>query len=569
MRLSKAYIPTQKEIPADAKIPSHKLMIRAGLIRQLVSGVYSYLPLGWKIMKKVMEIIREEMDAIGAQELYLPVLNPVEIWEESGRNKDFGDEMFRLKDRKKRSLVMAPTHEEVVCDLARKFVKSYKDLPQIWYQIQTKFRDEPRPRSGVMRTRQFIMKDSYTLDADEKGLDRAYNLHAKAYRNIFSRCGLKFHVVGAYSGLMGGSKSQEFMIESESGEDTLILCTKCDYASNMDVAESVAEKASDDEIRELKKIHTPNRRTIDEVSDFLNIPPKRLMKSLLYISEKGPLMLLIRGDHEVNESKLHTLLGGDFRSAEKEEIRDICGVDAGFMGPINLRKKIRIIADISLKEEHNLTTGANENDYHFTGIEINRDFSIDDFVDIRNVESGDRCIVCGEKLRIVNAIELGHIFKLGTKYSESMKAYFLDKDGTERPIYMGSYGIGVERIVAASIEQNHRDNGIAWHPSIAPYLIHIIPINFQDDKIRGISEQIYDLLWNQKIDTILDDRNASPGVKFKDADLLGMPLQVIIGEKWIKSGKIEIKKRSNDEVIYSSKTKFLEDVVKIINSLKS
>ena len=566
MRLSRAFIPTQKEIPADAVIPSHRLMLRAGLIRPLASGIYSYLPIGWKIMKKVMNIIREEMDAIGGQELHLPALNPIEIWDESGRNIDFGDEIFRLKDRKNRYYVLAPTHEEVISDLARKFVRSYKDLPQIWYQIQTKFRDEPRPRSGVLRTRQFIMKDSYTLNADSEGLDRGYDLHAKAYRNIFTHCNLHFHVVGASSGLMGGSGSQEFMVESEHGEDTLVLCNTCHYAENLDVASSIPHKITEKSV-ETSRVHTPGKRTIADISEFLKKQPNQLMKSLLYIIDNEPMMILIRGDHEVNESKLQSQFGPDIRPAHPEEVQDICGAEVGFVGPMGSKKPFRIYADEALKDQYNLTTGANENDYHISGIELTRDVEITNVIDIRSVKEGEKCKVCDGTLRVVQAIELGHIFKLGTKYSESMKALYLDKGGKEKPIFMGSYGIGVERIIASSIEQNYDEKGIVWDNILAPYSVHIIPLKSENEDIKTLAHRLYDQMNDNAIDTLIDDRDVSPGFKFKDADLLGMPLQIIIGEKWLSKGEIEIKERKSGNIVYTSENDILDTIQSMLRSL--
>lgn len=551
MRLSEAYIPTRKEIPADAVIPSHRLMLRTGMIRMLAAGVYSYLPLGWRVLKKVMAIIREEMDAIGGQELQLPVLNPVEIWDETGRNDDFGEIMFRLKDRKGRTLILAPTHEEVVCDLARKFIRSYKDLPQIWYQIQTKFRDEARPRSGVIRTRQFIMKDSYTLDTDEKGLAYAYEKHAKAYRNIFSRSGLDFHEVGASSGLMGGSVSQEFMVESEYGEDTLVLCSDCNYAANMEVAVSSPTRFNR-KSRPLEKVETPDQKTIAEVSAFLKKPPHALMKSLLFICDNEPVMVLIRGDHDVNEAKIQTGLGFAVRQANPDEVLALCGTEPGFIGPIRLKKEIRIIADDTLKGEHDLTTGANEKDYHLTGIELDRDVKVTEYADIRHVIDKEKCLQCGKELLIKNAVEIGHIFQLGSKYAESMKAVFQDKHGRERPILMGSYGTGVERIVAAYIEQNHDEKGIIWNRALAPYLVHIIPLNIDDPNVLDTANRVYGLLVNNRIDAILDDRKGSPGIKFNDADLLGMPIQLVIGSHWLKTQKFELKLRSTGNAVYAS-----------------
>jgi len=553
-------------VPADAVMPSHQWMLRAGMIRPLVSGVYSYLPIGWKVMRKVMRIIREEMDSIGGQELQLPVLNPVEIWDESGRNTDFGDEMFRLQDRKGRTLILAPTHEEVICDLARKYIQSYKDLPQIWYQIQTKFRDEPRPRSGVMRTRQFIMKDSYTLDVDDDGLNAGYQAHAGAYRKIFTRCGLTFHVVGASSGLMGGGRSQEFMVESPYGEDALVLCDHCGKADNLEVASSVPPAAPESS-GELVKIKTPGQKTIQEVSGFLKKSPREMMKSLVYASDE-PVMILIRGDHEINESKLIKLFGPSVRPAHPDEIIEICGTEAGYVGPIGLKRSITIVADRALENQQNLTTGANEKDRHLSGIDLMRDCPEIRYVDVRNVISGDGCSECGSPVRVFNAVELGHIFKLGTKYSEAMKAMYSDPDGNEKPIFMGSYGIGVERIVAACIEQNFRpERGMLWNRGLAPYLVHLIPVNMDKEEITRLADALYTDLVSGNIDTLLDDRKGSAGFKFKDADLLGMPIHVILGGKWIKEKQIEIKNRHTGEVVLVNRDQFMDTIEKIIDSL--
>ena len=568
MKLSSAYIPTQKEIPADAVIPSHQLMLRAGLIRLLAAGIYTYLPLGWKVMQKVIQIIQEEMNRIGAQELYMPVLNPIEIWDETGRNEGFGEEMFRLKDRKDRTMSLAPTHEEIICDLARKFIRSYKDMPQIWYQIQTKFRDEPRPRSGVVRARQFFMKDAYSLDSDIDGLNNSYELHADAYKAIFKRCGLVFHIVGASSGLMGGSASQEFMLESEHGEDSLVLCNSCDYAANLEIARSKTKPVEKNKV-EVQKVHTPGQKTIEEVAQFLKKKPFELMKSLVFISNEDPLMVLVRGDHDVNESKLTSITGAVVRPAHAEEVLEICGAETGFVGPVGLKKNIKIIADEAIKNQHDLTTGANEKDYHLTGLEIGRDFNVEAFYDLRTVLGNEKCIQCDGDLRTVNAIELGHIFKLGTKYSDAMKATFLDKNGKEKPIIMGSYGIGVERIIAASIEQSHDDKGIVWNTALAPYLIHLIPINYEDPAISDLSDELYKFFMKKGIDILMDDRKASPGFKFKDADLLGMPIQIIVGKKWIQDKKIEIKNRKSGKTVDVKLDEIENTVNEIFNGLKA
>jgi prolyl-tRNA synthetase len=541
MRISKAFIPTQKETPADATIPSHQLMLRAGLMRQLTAGVYSFLPVGYRAMLKAMQIVREEMNAIGGQEFYLPALNPESLWIQTGR-RDVPNFILSIKER---DLVLAPTHEEVIAYIASMHIQSYKDLPQIWYQIQTKFRNEPRPRSGVLRGRQFIMKDSYTLDTTWEGLDKGYDAHAQAYRSIFNRCGLKFFVVGASSGAMGGTGSQEFMVESESGEDTVVLCDKCGYAANMEVASSkVTNAGSDGESKPLADIQTPNVHTIDELAEFLKVERTRLAKSLVYRHNGKPLLILMVGNDQLNESKLSSALGGgDFRAMEADELKALTGADAGSIGPIGL-KGFRIIADKRLEGANNLISGANRNDYHIGNIDIKRDAGVEAFFDLRTVEAGEICMSCGSPLKITNAIELGHIFKLGTKYADALNVTFLDESGQAKPVIMGSYGIGIERIIACAIEQNHDADGIVWDKALAPYLVHVIGINMNNSDVVLHSEKIYKDLNEAGIDALFDDRaNVSPGFKFKDADLLGMPIQVIVGEKGLKNNQVEIKIR--------------------------
>lgn len=544
MRLSNSFIPTLKEIPSDAIIPSHRLMLRAGMMRQLAAGIFSFLPLGYKVVKKVMDLIREEMDAIGGQELHLPALNPIEIWEKTGRVEAFGDILFHVKNR---PLVLAPTHEEIIGWIAANHIESYKDLPQIWYQIQTKFRNEPRPRSGVLRGRQFIMKDSYSLDATWEGLDRSYELHSEAYKKIFTRAGLKFFVVGASSGAMGGTGSQEFMVESESGEDTCAICDECGYAANLEVATSNVEKATRVPANlQLKEIHTPNVKTIDELKEFLKVDESILAKSLVYIQDQTPYLILMMGNDQLNESKLQSIIGSNARPAHTEELIELTGADAGSIGPIGL-KGFKIIVDKRLEDANGLVSGMNKNDYHIANIDLMRDVRVDGYYDLRTVQSKEPCINCSKPLRIVNAIELGHIFKLGTKYADSLNAKFLDVNGEMKPIIMGSYGIGVERIVACCIEQSHDENGIIWHKSIAPFDVHIILVNSNLDSVVQIAEELYNTLRSNKIEVIYDDRsNVSPGFKFKDADLIGIPLQIIIGEKNTKDGNVEIKERKNN-----------------------
>ncbi len=551
MRFSQAFIPTLKETPADAVIPSHALMIRAGMIRQLAAGIYSELPFGWRAAQKAIAIVRQEMNRIGGQELFLPVLNPLEIWEETGRAGGFGDEMFRLQDRKARPMCLAPTHEEIICDLARTFLRSYRDLPQIWYQFQTKMRDEPRPRSGVLRARQFIMKDSYSLDVDQEGLDRSYELHAQAYRRIFDRCGLQFFEVGASSGLMGGTGSQEFMVESEHGEDRVALCPVCHYAANLEVASSqpppIVDPPGTEENSAPELVPTPDRRTIEEVSAYLKIAPERLIKTLVFITgENKPLMILLAGDDELNESKLLSALGSAFRPAHPEEIKEMFGAEAGFLGPVKA-PTMPIFADIRLQNGRDRVTGANQNHYHITGVSVGRHFKPDRWVDLRIVKEGEKCPQCQGTLRLANAIEIGHIFKLGTKYSQAMGANVLDAAGRERPIVMGSYGIGIGRILACSIESGHDEQGIIWPESLAPFEVILVALNLKDDQIRQQSESLYQDLQSAGLEVLFDDREISPGIKFKDADLLGIPHQVVVSPKSLAAGGVEVKQRSHKE----------------------
>ncbi|GIV45830.1 MAG: proline--tRNA ligase [Ignavibacterium sp.] len=542
MRLSKYFVPTLKEVPSDATVPSHILMLRAGMVRMLSAGIYSFLPLGYRVVKKVCEIIREEMDAIGGQEFHLPALNPKEIWEETGRVEAFGDILFHIKNR---DYVLAPTHEEIMTFHARNVVKSYKDMPQIWYQIQTKFRNEPRPRSGVIRGRQFLMKDSYSFDTSWEALDKSYELHDKAYRKIFDRCGLKYFVVGASSGAMGGTGSEEFMVKSSAGEDTVAYCESCGYAANVEVATSkpfIRER--DSESKSVYEIHTPNVKSIDELCAFLNIEEEVCAKSRVYIANGEAILILMQGNDEVNETKLEKVFG-NVRPAHPDELKEITGADAGSIGPIGFKGKI--IADLRLKDRNNLFSGANKNDYHIGGIDLNRDVPQIQYADLRIVQSGEGCPKCDKLLEVFPAIELGHIFKLGTKYSESMKAFFLDESGKEKPIIMGSYGIGVERVIACFIEQNHDTKGIVWNKTLAPFSVHLISINPKNEKVAQTCEKVYDELIQNGIEVLYDDRDASPGFKFNDADLLGMPVQVVIGEKKLKENKVEVKIRKTDE----------------------
>jgi len=543
MRFSKSFIPTLKETPSDATVTSHILMLRSGMVRMLSAGIYSFLPIGYRVIRKISEIIREEMNAIGGQEFHLPALNPKEIWEETGRVEAFGDILFQIKNRE---YVLAPTHEEIMTFHARNVLKSYKDFPQIWYQIQTKFRNEPRPRSGVIRGRQFLMKDAYSFDISPEGLDKSYQLHDQAYREIFDRCGLKYFVVGASSGAMGGSGSEEFMVKSDAGEDTVAHCEKCGYAANVEVAESkVPARGREEKGEELKEIHTPNIRSIDELCEFLKIKETQCAKSRVYIHLGKPVLILMLGNEEVNESKLEKYLGGAVRPAHPEELVEFTGAEAGSIGPVGFKE--RIIADLRLKDANNLYSGANKTDYHFGGIDLQEINNIE-YADLRRVISGEQCIKCDSPLQVFTAIELGHIFKLGTKYSESMGAMFLDEKGEEHPIIMGSYGIGVDRIMACFIEQFHDEKGIIWDTALAPFHIHLLGLNMKNELVTKTCEEIYKNLSDNSFDVLFDDRNdAQAGVKFNDADLLGMPLQIIVGDKKLKTSQVEVKIRKTGE----------------------
>ena len=547
MRLSQYFIPTLKEIPAEAVIPSHQLMLRAGMIRGLSSGIYSLLPLGYRVWKKVMQVIREEMDGIGGMELHLPALNPKEIWEETNRVEAFGDTMFHIKNR---DLVLAPTHEEIITHLAQAFVHSYKDMPQIWYQIQTKFRNEPRPKSGVIRSRQFLMKDAYSLDNSWEGLDASYQKHYDAYCRIYSRCGLEYFVVGASSGAMGGTGSQEFMVESDAGEDLCAFNLESGYAANIEVASSQLPPVGRvDENPAAEKFDTPNAKAIDDLVEQFGIPAERCAKALVYFADDDPVLIFMAGNDQLNEAKLQGALKANvIRPAHDEELLALTGANAGSIGPINLKTKLRQIADLRLKHANGMVSGANENGFHYRNIDLDRDANIETYQDLRTVLEGEPDPIKGLPLKVKKAIEVGHIFKLGTKYSEALKANFLDAEGKEHPIIMGSYGIGVERIVACHIEQRHDKDGICWHPSIAPFQVQVTGLKVESDTVREHAERITADLEAAGLEVLYDDRTGvSPGFKFKDADLLGMPVNVIVGEKHLKDGNVEVKVRHSGE----------------------
>jgi len=567
-RWSELFIPTLREAPADAEVASHKFLVRAGYIRQLAAGFYSYLFMGNRSFNKIMNIVRHEMDTIG-QEFFLPAVHPRELWEISGRAAVMGDNMFRLKDRKSAELVLGMTHEEVMTDIARKELRSYKQLPQIWYQIQTKFRDEPRPRSGLLRVRQFIMKDSYSFDIDAAGLDVSYKKHYDVYCRIFDRCGLKYMVVEAHSGAMGGSLSHEFMVRTPAGEDLIVSCEKCNYAANMEKATSKLEPVEDLKSEGDGKpllVHTPGMKTIEDVARFLGVSPKNKMKTLALMATETdaktrktklrPVILMMRGDHQMNEAKLSSAVGGrETRPMTEEEIQALFHSPAGFLGPIGLEPaktfddsdRPILIVDDALKGRKNLISGANQEDYHLKNVTPEVDFHPTAYAELRTVTAGEACPSCDAPLRIDTAVEIGHIFKLGYKYSESMGARVLDRNGKEVMPIMGCYGIGIERILTAIVEQNNDENGFWLSPQVAPFQVVVVPTNVSDDKIRTTAEDIAKSLEAAGFDVLLDDRDERPGGKFKDADLVGIPFRVNVGKK-VTEGTVEVVQRSTRQM---------------------
>ena len=571
MRWSEYFIPTLREDPADAEVVSHKLLLRAGVVRQLGAGIYSYLPLGQRIAIKVMQILREEMDAIGGQEFFLPALHPAELWKETGRWTTFVD-MFRFKDRKHADMCLGPTHEEVFTAIARNDIRSYKQLPQVWYQIQIKFRDEARPKSGFMRLRTFIMKDAYSFDVDQTGLDRAFENQREAYKRIFSRCGIKFSIVEASSGAMGGSASNEFVARTPAGEDLIASCSNCGYAANLEKATSRLPTIVDQGGLEApQEFPTPGVRTIEDLTTFPGgAPADRQIKTLVYMSRTSngnplPMLILLRGDHQLHETKLADAMAGvEARPAHPEEIRELLGASAGSLGAVGAKGKVGlIIADPALRGRGNMTTGANKDDYHLRGVDVPRDIQVDRWVDLRTVNSGEGCPRCETGvLEVYKAMEIGHIFKLGTKYSDSMGATVLTQDGKEVPIVMGSYGIGVERIITAAVEQSHDEDGIIWPKTLSPFDAIVTVTNMKDDTMRQAGEELYKELHRAGLDVLLDDRDDRAGVKFKDADLIGIPYRITIGKK-ISDGAVELFDRTSK----TSEDVRLEDIVSRIQKL--
>lgn len=549
MRYSQYFIPTVKETPADAEVISHKLMLRAGMIRKVAAGIYNYLPLGLRSVRKVEQIIREEMNRSGAVEVLMPMTTPAELWQESGRWEKYGKELLRFKDRKDAEFCMGPTHEETVTDIVRREIRSYRQLPLNLYQVQTKFRDEIRPRFGLMRGREFIMKDAYSFDVDSDAADLSYDKMYQAYRRIFRRCGLNFRAVEADTGSIGGSSSHEFMVLADSGEDAIVSCSACDYAANVEKAEArqstVTEHA---EPRPLERVSTPDKRSIDEVASFLGAATTSLVKTLVLLADNEPVLALLRGDHDLNEIKLKNLLGCEtLEMAPDTVVEKVTGAPVGFAGPVGISTKI--VADQGVTGMKNFIVGGNEKDLHLKNVNLKRDVTVAVYADIRNVVAGDACPRCsGGLMEIWRGIEVGHVFKLGTKYSEALKATYLDAEGKERVIVMGCYGIGVGRSVAACIEQNHDADGIIFPIPIAPFHCVISALNPKDETVMTAAEQIYADLTAAGVEVLLDDRDERPGSKFKDADLIGIPLRIVVGSKNLVDGKVELKQRRGGEV---------------------
>ncbi|MHC4248515.1 MAG: proline--tRNA ligase [Planctomycetota bacterium] len=558
MRWSRTFVPTLKETPSDAEIPSHRLMIKAGLIRPLGAGAYTYLPLGYRSLRKAAQIVREEMDRAGAIEVHMPALHPLALWIETGRAPVMGDVLFKIKDRRGRDMTLGPTHEEVITDLARNELRSYRQMPVTFYQIQTKFRDEERPRAGVLRTREFLMKDAYSFDADQAGLDASYQAMYDAYVRIYERCGLVATPVEAESGAMGGTGSAEFMVVTPSGEDSLALCPKCGYAANSERCELPPVEEIEPGKGPRKRLDTPGVATVEKVCAFLKTKPRKLVKTLVYSvggSEtegegRGPevIAVLVRGDHEVNEAKLARLFPGrTVALADDATVEKATGAPVGFAGPVGLEGVSEIIADHTIAAMKNFVTGANEGDAHFVGVNRGVDFEVSRYADLRVAVEGDPCPKCGEPLDVKRGIEVGHVFKLGTKYSVALGANFLGEDGKERPIIMGCYGIGVNRILAAAIEQNHDANGILWPRAIAPYEVAVLSLNAASEEVARVAEEAYEALGGAGVDVIYDDRDVRAGVKFKDADLVGFPVRVAVGEKSLAKGGVELKRRDSKD----------------------
>ncbi len=570
MRYSQTLLPTLKETPAEAEVVSHRLLLRAGFIRKLTAGIYTYLPIGLAAIRKVENIVREEMNRAGAQELLMPMVQPADLWVETGRYEKYGPELLRFRDRHDRESCLGPTHEEVITDIARKELHSYRNLPINLYQIQTKFRDEIRPRFGLMRGREFVMKDAYSFDVNDEAAGVSYVKMYEAYKRIFTRCGLSFRAVQADSGAIGGSFSHEFMVLADTGEDTIVVCKDCEFAANMEKAVvKLVKDGQDQALAEMEKIETPGKRKVAAVCDFLSIEPTQLVKTLVFMADGKPVAVLVRGDREVEEVKLKNLLGvADVEMADDKEVFDATGVPTGYLGPVGIT--IRTVADQEVAAMQNFYVGANEKNYHLKNVNYERDFQVEAVADLRQITTSDPCPECGGKLDTTEGIEVGHVFKLGTGYSESMNATFQDKDGKEKHFVMGCYGIGVSRIVAAAIEQNHDENGIIFPLPLAPYTVIIVNLGVNDELINATAEKLYQDLQMAGLEVLIDDRDERPGFKFKDADLLGIPYRVTVGKSFVKNGTLEIKHRKDgtiqelkpEETVVSLKTTILAELSK-------
>ena len=567
MKMTNLYAPTLREVPAEAEVPSHQLMLRAGMIRKAAGGVYSYLPLAWRTLRKIEQIVREEMDAKGGQEIAMPIVQPAEIWQQTGRWDVYGDEMFRLKDRHQRDFCLGPTHEEMVTTLVKQDVRSYRQLPLLVYQIQNKYRDEIRPRFGLMRGREFIMKDLYSFDRDTAGLEISYKKMYDAYSQIFSRCGLEFRPVEADPGAIGGSGTHEFMVIADSGEAAIAYCDGCDFAANVEKAELLPLTSVAEAEKPLETVATPGKKTINDVAGYLSLSADRLIKSLAFITEKAPVLALIRGDHEVNEIKLANLLNVlQLEMAGEKEIQSLFHSEPGYIGPVGLTN-ITIVADASVMNLHNAVCGANEADRHFTNVLPRRDIKPTHVADIRLIREGDPCPRCSSPVKTARGIEVGQVFKLHTKYSQALDATYLDENGQEQLMVMGCYGVGVSRTMAAAIEQHHDADGIIWPASIAPYQVVIVPINTKDEPQMTMAEQIYRELSAVGVEVVLDDREERSGVKFKDADLIGYPLRITVGPKALKENCVELKVRRTKESLLLPLDGYVDGVTRLLASL--
>lgn len=566
MRWSSYFLPTMKENPKEAEVISHSLMLRSGMIQKVASGIYSILPLGLRSMKKLMEIVREELNSIGAVELIMPAIQPAELWMESGRWYQYGKELLRIKDRHERDFCFGPTHEEVITDIIRSHIQSYKDLPINLYQIQTKFRDEIRPRFGLIRQREFFMKDGYSFHTDNGSLDEIYQLYYNAYKKIFERCQLEYTVVEADTGTIGGYQSHEFMVLAETGEDSIFYCPSCNYGANAEKAVgNFRMVVSEEKDKPLTKVHTPQAHTVEEIALFLNLKKEKIIKTLIYETEKEFVAVLIRGDRAVNETKLKNYLSVQFLNlASEAKIEKITGGSMGFSGPVGL-KNIKILGDESIKGIKNAVVGANERDYHLVNVNIGRDFDVKGWGDFKLIQKGDLCINCNSQLEEYRGIEVGHIFKLGTKYSEPMNCLYIDQNGQKKPIVMGCYGLGIGRTLASAIEQKHDEKGIIWPLPLSPFSVLLISLNLDDPIVKEMAERIYFDLQDKNVDVLYDDRNERAGVKFKDADLIGIPYQIIVGSKKAKENKLEIGIRKTGEKIELEVSNYYEKIKNFIS----